>query len=135
MLCMPGTILRPFEEDERAMVPGLWFMTDAAGRPYRGLPLLGLCPALRRRCILGLLQDGDLLSGTGGLHHPGSVPTQQEPGISIALKTDAIGLIDCMLSAITSQGWTLLVPEPLERPRKVDDSLVLKQYTMKSKSI
>ncbi|MDX7685739.1 hypothetical protein [Aeromonas caviae] len=50
------------------------------------------------------------------MHHPGSVPTQQEPGISIALKTDAIGLIDCMLSAITSQGWTLLVSEPLERP-------------------
>lgn len=63
------------------------------------------------------------------------MPTQQEPGLSIALKTDAIGLIDCMLSAITSQGWTLLVPEPLERSRKVDDSLVLKQYTMKSKSI
>lgn len=31
MQCMPGTILRSFEEDERAMVPGLWFMTDAAG--------------------------------------------------------------------------------------------------------
>ena len=55
--------------------------------------------------------------------------------LSIALTTDAIGLIDCMLSAITSQGWTLLVLEPLERPRKVDDSLVFMQYTMKSKSI
>ena len=69
------------------------------------------------------------------MHHPGSVPTLPEPGLSIALTADAIGLIGCMLSAITSQGWTLLVPEPLERPRKVDDSLALKQYTMKSKSI
>lgn len=42
MQCMPGTILRSFEEDERDMVPGLWFMAGAAGRPYRGLPLLGL---------------------------------------------------------------------------------------------
>lgn len=42
MQCMPGTILRSFEEDERAMVPGLWFMAGAAGRPYRGLPLQGL---------------------------------------------------------------------------------------------
>ncbi len=51
-----------------------------------------------------------------GWHHPGSVLTQQEPGLNIALTTDSLGLIDCMLSAITSQGWTLLVPEPLERP-------------------
>ncbi|MDX7859349.1 hypothetical protein SJR95_04675 [Aeromonas caviae] len=50
------------------------------------------------------------------MHHPGSVPTLPEPGLSIALTTDSLGLIDCMLSAITSQGWTLLVPEPLERP-------------------
>ncbi len=42
MLCMPGTILRSFEEGERAMVPGLWFMAAAAGRPYRGLPLKDL---------------------------------------------------------------------------------------------
>ncbi len=39
---MPGTILRSFEEDERAMVPGLWFMAGVAGRPYRELPLQGL---------------------------------------------------------------------------------------------
>ncbi|WP_182951550.1 hypothetical protein [Aeromonas sp. WP2-W18-CRE-05] len=50
------------------------------------------------------------------MHHPGSVPTLQEPGLNIALTADSLGLIDCMLSAITSQGWTLLVPEPLERP-------------------
>ncbi|BBR09458.1 hypothetical protein [Aeromonas caviae] len=42
MQCMLGTILRSFEEDERAMVPGLWFMAGAAGRPYRGLPLQDL---------------------------------------------------------------------------------------------
>ncbi|MCP1601697.1 hypothetical protein J2S82_003654 [Aeromonas caviae] len=50
------------------------------------------------------------------MHHPGSVPTLQEPGLNIALTADSLGLIDCMLSAITSQGWTLLVSEPLERP-------------------
>ncbi|WP_158657351.1 hypothetical protein [Aeromonas sp. ASNIH3] len=44
------------------------------------------------------------------------MPTLQEPGLNIALTADSLGLIDCMLSAITSQGWTLLVPEPLERP-------------------
>lgn len=42
MQCMPSTILRSFEDDERAMVPGPWFMAGAAGRPYRGLPLRGL---------------------------------------------------------------------------------------------
>ncbi|BBQ29485.1 hypothetical protein ACTG2K_15505 [Aeromonas caviae] len=42
MQYMPGTILRSFEEDERAMVPGLWFMAGAAGRLYRGLPLQDL---------------------------------------------------------------------------------------------
>lgn len=36
MQCMPGTILRSFEEDEHAMVPGLWFMAGAAGDSIAG---------------------------------------------------------------------------------------------------
>ncbi|MGL6365118.1 hypothetical protein ACSZMZ_04385 [Aeromonas veronii] len=42
MQCMPSTILRSFEDDERAMVPGPWFMAGAAGAPIAGY-LSGVC--------------------------------------------------------------------------------------------
>lgn len=116
MLCMPGTILRSFEEDERAMVPGLWFMTDAAGATLSRVASPGFVSSPPSPVHPWSSPRWRSAIWHRGLHHPGSVPTQQEPGLSIALKTDAIGLIDCMLSAITSQGWTLLVSEPLERP-------------------